>query len=262
MAAVFAVVVGMLTAPSAGAQPEDDISGAPQKMGQSAPLYDCLAPPNPIPDQWTCIDGGLPAPALPPEVQRSLPRELAPAAFSNYCTFDGTTCWTVDSDFNARVHASNVRFMLNTTQVGSAVVDVEWGLEGNGTFVNKFQIRPSVRTTSAFFLVSLWNGAEGVVDAGSELDFKIYSNQSSVAPGGLRSCSCASRAVLRDNDNYDHNARAEVSVSIQGQQGFWYFYVRSPVAHRDGPPAGQATIYRFRPADHLSGDSLGGDHSF
>lgn len=111
----------------------------------------------------------------------------------------------------------------------------------------KFQIRPSVRTTSAFFLVSLWNGAEGVVDAGSELDFKIYSNQSSVAPGGLRSCSCASRAVLRDNDNYDHNARAEVSVSIQGQQGFWYFYVRSPVAHRDGPPAGQATIYRFRP---------------
>ena len=246
-----------LAAGNASAQPVS----APS-MGQAQPLYDCSLPPNPTPENWACTDGGMPpAPILPPEVQRSIPDSVARAAGSTFCNADGTTCWNVDDDFSARLYTSSVRFMKNTQQVGSATLDFQWSLQGNGTFLDLFRIVPSMRVNSSFFLVSLYNGAEGVNGGGTELDQRFYSNQTPSAAGVARNCPCNSRAVLRDDQNIDHNSRAEFSLSIPNQNGFWYFYVRSPVTHRDGPSAGQSTIYRFRPADHLSGDSIGGGWS-
>jgi hypothetical protein len=244
MTVVFAAT-GM--APVAAQEPEIT---PPAEMGSAKPLHECSAPPNPLPENWTCVDALPPPPPLPSELQRQLPG-LAPMASSDFCAADGVTCWHVTDDFRARFYTPNIRFMKGPTQVGSASMEIEWTLEGNGTFIDLWRVTPSVTTSSIFFLASLYNGAEGVGGGGSELDFKMFSNQSTVTAGTPRTCSCSSRAVLRDDQNYDHNARAEFSVSIPNQNGFWYYYVRSLVAHRDGPPNGQATIYRFRPADHL-----------
>lgn len=152
--------------------------------------------------------------------------------------------------------------MKLTTLVGSAEMDVQWGLEGNGTFVNLWRIKANVDVSKVYFLAALYNGAVLADDGnGSEIGFQMSEHKGTVPAGSLLNCPCKNRAVLRDNDNRDHNSRAEFAVWINGQVGWWYFYAHSPVAWRDGPPNSQATIYRYHPAIDLPQDPIGGGWS-
>ncbi|WP_328811715.1 hypothetical protein [Rhodococcus sp. NBC_00294] len=75
------------------------------------------------------------------------------------------------SDFKANFYSNDIRYMLNATEVGRGEMEIQWTLEGNGTFVDLYTVKNSVPTSAIFFLVSLNNGGVLVNGGGSEINF-------------------------------------------------------------------------------------------
>lgn len=165
--AVMVMTLAFALPLSPAAQAQDPIEVAPPPMGAPGEVRDCNDPPADPSQGWVCI----------PNLELAAPttESGARSGTSSYCTpygaSGGQACWYVTSDFKANFYSNDIRYMLNATEVGRGEMEIQWTLEGNGTFVDLYTVKNSVPTSAIFFLVSLNNGGVLVNGGGSEINF-------------------------------------------------------------------------------------------
>ncbi|WP_050787222.1 LGFP repeat-containing protein [Rhodococcus jostii] len=217
---------------------------------QAPAAAQCAAPLGSRVGAWTCTKAGGAAAALPAPPQFNGPGE--------YCDVNFGGCWNVYDDFRAD-YQGDVVFGAGPQIIGNGSVVVEWKLAGPYTQITRATVSSNDAVMGrVVFAGALQNGAVGVANGGS----LIHSTQPQFAPGphmtgravGLPN---PSGMELEDRRMRDHNYVVQISVEFSEWPGYWYFYVRSPVAHYDDDDPND--IYRFMGADQLPGNPVGGD---
>ncbi len=216
---------------------------------QAPAAAQCAAPLGSRVGAWTCTKAGGAAAALPAPPQFNGPGE--------YCDVNFGGCWNVYDDFRAD-YQGDVVFGAGPQIIGNGSVVVEWKLAGPYTQITRATVSSNDAVMGrVVFAGALQNGAVGVANGGS----LIHSTQPQFAPGphmtgravGLPN---PSGMELEDRRMRDHNYVVQISVEFSEWPGYWYFYVRSPVAHYDDDDPND--IYRFMGADQLPGNPVGG----
>ncbi len=216
-----------------------------QDSGQSQ----CSLPIASRVDAWACQQSPRVPSAAPDPQARA-------AAVSEYCDPSFGGCWRQYDDFRADYEV-NVIFGADDQIIGQGTGYVEWQLAGPYTSIrNAYLTSHDAVLSRVVFSGALQNGAVGVENGGS----LIHKTQpqfvngphivgNPVHPGDL------SKFTLEDRKMDDHNYAFQISAEFSEWPGYWYFWVRSPVAHYDEEDPDD--IYRFQGAGQLPGNPVG-----
>jgi hypothetical protein len=185
-----------------------------------------------------------------PAQARAVPAASTPR--SEYCNNWG--CWSVFDDFFAEFNTTSIYLGYGGSTIANVHFLVEWHLVGAQTTALPVQSRVSTYTVNTIFSGALANGATGVAGGGS-VKAECSPNTRPAATGGVL-VSYPNGCKLYDATSYDHNMVIEGSWTFSNYPGYWYFYVRSPVAH-----ATDKATFRFGQASALSGSSSVGGYN-
>jgi hypothetical protein len=186
-----------------------------------------------------CAPAVAQAPHRSPLSANTVPR-------SEYC--NGWGCWSVYNDFFAEFYGTTINFGYGGKTIANLHFLVEWHLQGAQSLALPVQARVNRYTVNTLFSGGLFNGAKGVKGGGSVIH--TCSPNSRPAAAASVVVSYPKGCKLYDNHNLDHNEVVQGSWTFSNYPGFWYFYVRSPVAH-----APDKATFRFHDASNLSGSS-------
>jgi hypothetical protein len=223
------------------------VGGALTAPATAEPPDQCAMPVSERTEAWTCFEADAAAPAAR--------TDEATAAASRWCRPIGAVpgCWQVGSNrARAQFHSNNIAFGWGSTTVGRVSLDYYWTLSGPSIIAKPVQVRNTAPTISTTFKGYIMNGARDVVGS-----VKNRCNDRDYGPtgaGALRQWTGG--CTIYDNDSWDHESVIETQWRMVGYPGYWFIYIKSPVAHSN-----DKEIYLFTDHEDLPGMPWGAGHA-
>lgn len=161
--------------------------------------------------------------------------------------------WQVDPDNRvyASFHLDRIEYGHNRQTVGHVRLTANWTLSGPALLARPIQFWNSQETIATLFRGYVMDGTRR--DLGTTVN-RCYDGRYGITSAGSLRQWLPKGCTLYDNASKHHESVIEVRWKLSGYPGYWFVYVKSPVAYSQ-----DRTLYLF--TQHLPVLPWGAGHA-